>query len=239
MTANTMTLNVHFREGTSATFNVVGSNITQNFTHDPDAAKGVAVPDTFAGPLVNLALHKIDLIRAKRFLEEIVRLGGVQPGQAMSTACAACWEAALVATMKCFQKSDARAEKLDKAKIFTDQTVRDAFEDLMELRNQHIVHDGNDWMQAIPYAVVTKRGHNPAVNDVDCVVIEGVETAHIDLFRKVVDTALTWVQTEFGKLRESIRGDLAKWDHDDLMALPLPTTKTPTAGSIGQTRPKR
>ena len=40
-------------------------------------------------------------------------------------------------------------------------------------------------------------------------------------------------------LKESIRADLLTRDYDDLIALPEPTTKTPTEGSIAKRRPKR
>jgi hypothetical protein len=185
---------------------------------------------------VDLALHRIDLIRAQTFLHEIGQQGGVQPGPKMSTVCMALWQAALVATMKCFQKSDSRAQKLDRAAIFQDQAVRDAFDTLMLLRNKHVVHDENDWMQALPYAVVTVRGHNPMVSEVDCVVIEGVDTAHIDMLRSVVDAVLAWLNKELDKLKEAIRDDLLTRDYDKLIALPAPTTKTPQSGSIGQRR---
>jgi hypothetical protein len=73
-----------------------------------------------------------------RWLSEFDNQGGVQPpegivqqGFRLSTACRALWQAALGSTMKCFQHSESRAEKLDSATIFgsdTTQPVRAAFD---------------------------------------------------------------------------------------------------------------
>src|SRR5690349_24980366 len=87
-------------------------SILQNFTHEPDAVKGVAIPEDLAAPLASLALHRIDLIRAVRFLGEIGQQGGVSRGGPVSIVCHALWYAALVSTMKCFQHSRSRAETL-------------------------------------------------------------------------------------------------------------------------------
>lgn len=83
MTANTMTLSIHMRPGSSAVITVDETNkrITHDITHHPNPAKVIAIPDDLAAPFVNLALHRTDLQRAHAFLDEIQQQGGVQPGR--------------------------------------------------------------------------------------------------------------------------------------------------------------
>ena len=153
--------------------------------------------------------------------------------------CKALWLGALTATMKCFQHSESRIEKLDADRIFgtdTTQPVRAAFDLLKALRNKHVVHDENDWMQTLPIAIVGAPGHQPVVNDIDCVVMEGTDTAHIGQLRGVVDAALGWVNQEFDKQTEVIRADLLARKYYELIALPAPVVNTPYAGSIRRRR---
>jgi hypothetical protein len=163
MTDRTMSLNIHVGSHTSGRIAVdeVTKQITHDFTHEPHAAKGVGIPDDVDGAarLADLALHRIDLGRAWRFLDEIKRQGGVQAGKAMSLVCMALWQAALVSAMKCFQHSNARSEKLRGRVVFEGDTdLRSFFNELMRLRNKHVVHHENDWMQAYLVAIVTVPG---------------------------------------------------------------------------------
>jgi len=98
--------------------------------------------------------------------------------------------------MKCFQHSESRSSKLDAATVFgcdTTQGVRATFDLLKQLRTKHVLHDENDWMQAIPVAIVGRPGHDPVVSDIDCLVMEGTDTAHIGQLGTVVDAALSWI----------------------------------------------
>ena len=175
MADNTMSYTIHMREGAQATIRL--DDVTDAVTMtSPSARKVVAIPADFAVPYVNLYLHRTDLYRARGFLAEIDKQGGVlrprliQHGGAMSVVFQALWLSALASTMKCFQHSESRAEKLDPDKIFgTDAThpVRAAFDLLKALRNKHVVHDENDWMQTVPYAIVGDTGSNqPTVGEI-------------------------------------------------------------------------
>jgi len=75
---SSLCLNIHMSAATSGTITIdhETKSILQNFTHEPDAVKGVAIPEDLAAPLASLALHRIDLIRAVRFLGEIGQQGG-------------------------------------------------------------------------------------------------------------------------------------------------------------------
>jgi hypothetical protein len=157
----------------------------------------------------------------------------------MSAVCRALWQAALGSTMKCFQHSNSRSQMLDAAAIFGSDTtlpLRATFDLLKKLRNKHVLHDENDWMQPIPLAIVAAPAHQPVVSDIDCMVMEGTDTAHIGQLGMVVDAALAWVNQEMDSQVAVIRADLSARDYADLIALPPPTGNTPHTGSVGQRR---
>lgn len=249
MIDNTMALIIYAAPGTRAEFIVdeATKSITLDLKHHPSPAKVIAIPEPLAAPLLNLALHRTDLSRARKFLDEFDRQGGVKPpestvhqGTRFSPVCEALWLAALGSTMKCFQHSEARSSKLDPANIFgtdTTQGVRATFDLLKQLRNKHVLHDENDWMQAIPVAIVGAPGHVPVVSDIDCMVMEGTDTAHIGQFGAVVDAALAWINHEIDAQIEVIRADLLARSYDDLIALPgAASGSTPFTGSIARGR---
>lgn len=183
--------------------------------------------------------HQRDLIRARKFIDEIEQQGGVQSGHPPNTVCMALWHAALISAIKCFQNSELR-EKLKADDVFgrdRTQSVRADFDLLKNMRNKHVSHDENNWMTPVPYANVHKPGHQTVLGDVDCMVVEGMDTANIERLGTVVDTALAWVGEKYGQLREAIRSDLLSRSYDDLMALPMSQFNTPYRDSVARPRP--
>ena len=111
--------------------------------------------------------------------------------------------------------------------------ARAAFDLLMKLRNKYVLHDENDWMQAVPYAIVGDADH-ATVSEIGCVVLEGTDTAHIGQLRTVVDAACDWITREIDTRTEEIRTDLQSRDYTDLVEMPPPPgIQTPHTGSIG------
>jgi hypothetical protein len=106
-TASTMSFTLHTQEGTQATIRLeaAGDAVTMAA---PSLRRIIAIPAGLAAPYVNLFLHRTDLYRARGFLVEIGKQGGVQrrrliqPGGAMSVVVQSLWLSALASTMKCF-----------------------------------------------------------------------------------------------------------------------------------------
>jgi hypothetical protein len=240
VTDNTLALVAHVPEGSDVFASVDEATKTILYVHrDPNGAKVVAIPDHLGRSFAHMALHQRDLLRARAFLDEIEQQGGVEPGQPPNTVCMALWHAALVSTIKCFQSSTSR-EKLKADEVFGSdrtQSIRAAFDLLKALRNKHVSHDENNWMTAVPYASVRKRGQQPTLGNIDCLVVEGVDTANIGQLSTVINTALVWVDGEFNRLRDAIRADLLARGYDDLMALPVPHFATPYRDSVARPRP--
>lgn len=241
MTDNTLALAVHMPEGSDARIVVDEATKTIRFVmQDPNVAKVVAIPDKLGTSFAHLALHRRDLIRGRSFLDEIEQQGGVQRGQLPNTVCMALWHAALVSAIKCFQSSTSR-EKLKADDVFgrdKTQPIRVAFDLLKAMRNKHVSHDENNWMTPVPYARVRKFGQQPILGEIDCLVVEGVNTADIEELGTVIDTALAWVNEEFDRLRRTIRSELLALGHNGLMALPVSQFDTPYRGSVARPRPK-
>ena len=98
----TMSQYVHHTAQSRAEFSVdeatTPKQITMNITGHPNPAKVIEIPEDLPAVFVNLALHRTDLSRARAFLDEFDRQGGVEPGQWMSTVCKGLWHAALGST---------------------------------------------------------------------------------------------------------------------------------------------
>ena len=75
------------------------------------------------------------------------------------------------------------------------------------------------------------------MTEVDCIVVEGTDTAHVGQLRTVVDAAWNWVTQEIVNRTEEIRTDLQSRDFSELVVLPPPPgIQTPHTGSIGKRR---
>jgi hypothetical protein len=208
---------------------------------DADYHGIIAIPDGYAKAYVNRFRHRTDLYRARAFLAEIDNQGGVPApglvhgGSPLPIVIQALWLAALGATMKCFQRSASR-KKLDAAKVFGSGTaVRASFDALLLLRNRHVLHDENDWMQTVPYAIFGDAGNGqPKFGDINCVVLEGFDHAHIGQLRSVVEAACKWITEQIEVHTEAIRTDLQGRAYSAVAAMPPPPSiNLPHTGSIG------
>jgi hypothetical protein len=240
MTDNTLALNVHVPEGSEVSIALDQATMTMLCVHhSPDVAKMVAIPDALGRSFAHMALHQRDLIRARAFLDEIEQQGGVPSGHMPNTACMALWHAALVSAIKCFQSSKSR-EMLKASDVFGDKgrPVRIAFDLLKAMRNKQVSHDENDWMTPSTYAAIRKPGKEPLIGTIDCLVVEGMDTASIGELSTVINVALAWVNAELDRLRGVIRTDLLTRSYDELMTLPVPQFNTPYRDSVPRRRPR-
>jgi hypothetical protein len=248
-TASTMSIAFHLRGGMKLDVKVNRATGDIGMTiKDPNYHGMIAIPDEYTKAYVHLFLHRTDLFRAREFLAEFDKLGVptpnlVRPGYAMPVVAQSLWLSALGATMKCFQRSVSR-KKLDPARVFgadKTQPVRAAFDLLKDLRNKHVLHDENDWMQTVPYAIYADAGNNQAkFGDINCVVLEGTDIAHIGQLRTVVDAACDWITEQIDIHTEAIRADLQGRAYSAVAAMPPPPSiELPHTGTIGKPRPRR
>lgn len=210
----------------------------------PGAAKIVRVPEPLAKPLAHLLLHEHDLKSASVFLAEFENLGGAAYADDTSTTvgATALWYAALNAVMKCFSKSNRRV-KLDPAAIFGETSEgnedRNAFNILKSLRDKNIAHDDNDWLQAMPAAILSEPGNATKVIDMTFAIVN-VDSAYpenIERLRFVVTKCGTWVHEERLKETKHVRSTMESWERDELFALPDARGNLADTASVHKNRP--
>jgi hypothetical protein len=113
-------------------------------------------------------------------------------------------------------------QKLDPGRVFgTGTAARASFDVLKDLRNRYLLHDENDWMQTVPYAIYADAGNDrPTLGDINCVVLEGTDIAHIGQLRTVVDAACDWITQQIDSHTKAIRADLQGRTYSAVAAMP-------------------
>ena len=132
------------------------TNLTQTGFHIegfPDASKVIKVHGPKAQRIADFALHRSDLLIA---LESLEGINSIAPE--MRSVRQSLWRSAIVHCIKCFTDSKSRSG-LDPKKVFKGHSVAlEVYEYFRALRNKHVAHDENSYLQCIPGAVLNKPG---------------------------------------------------------------------------------
>ncbi|WP_006246420.1 hypothetical protein [Mycolicibacterium tusciae] len=200
----------------------------------PDGTELVEVPAELGKTLAHLGLHNSDLQFATECLDALTaRATSTDEGPDIVQQ--ALWNAALVATYKCFGDNRAR-ERLKVVDIFGEK--RQTVDYYWDLRRKNVVHDENDLAQAHVLAVLNQAGAEPKIFDVLCSVMEftDADTKNAAVLRWVVDMARAWVEEQIEMRRSSIADELNNWSREALDALAPMLGRKPTTDTIGVTR---
>ena len=127
------------------------------------------MPAEYAKAYVNLFRHRTEPLACPRLLAEIDNQGSVpaprllRAGSPLPTVVHALWMAALSATFKLLpaETKDAKSSTLQRYSV-TAGRCRASYDVLQGLRNRHVLHDENDWMQTVPYAIYGDAGNDQA-----------------------------------------------------------------------------
>lgn len=230
----------------------IGESITVDIDHDTnmvsltirraaESARIAEIPGEQAKWFAHLTLHRHDLTMAKTYLAEFDRLADLE--DTPPTVLAALWESALIAVVKCFTNNVSRTS-LDQDTVFgpSEPTItpeRAEFNHLKYLRNKHIAHDENDWIQAHPLVIIDYENSEPTVSSMHGLVIRGESNNadNIGRLHRSLEIALTWVEREWAKVADQVKADLSALSADDLAALPGVTGQLPNEHSVKRTRP--
>jgi hypothetical protein len=196
--------------------------------------KLVEVPAELGKSLAHLGLHRSDLQFAAQCLDTITaRADSLTGGPDIVQQ--ALWNAALVATYKCFGDSRAR-ERLKVGDIFGEE--RQTLDYYWDLRRKNVVHDENDLSQAFVLALVDDADTGPKVVQTLCSVFDftHADAGNAAALRWVVDTALAWVGAQIDEHAKAIVDELNSWPDDALHALKPMVGRKPTLDTIGVTR---
>lgn len=171
----------------------------------PDGSQIVALAGHKAKRLIDLELHRIDLIFVQNCIDELTHKF-VQP----SVVSEALWTAALVKFFKCFGVNAARFQLSPKTVFKTDgPDALVSFDTLQTLRNKTMVHDENGFMEGRVGALVVPSGEIK-VKDVVSLAFVGqtLDAENFSNFSLLVKCATNWVQGDLEKRRQSLITEL-------------------------------
>jgi hypothetical protein len=117
----------------------------------PDMVKVLAISEADAGGLIDLALHDVDLQRARAYLYAMATPQWTDPIVREGL-----WHSAVVRFMKCY--GEGVRSRLDHRVIHAEAGARGAFAYTDSLRDNHVAHDVNSFAQVRTAAVLNKRG---------------------------------------------------------------------------------
>lgn len=193
----------------------------------PDAVAFVQVGGRKAKRLGHLALHGSDLKLALDFAQCLLN---EEHDDVVETAL---WHAAIVHFCKCFGTSASRA-RLSPDKIFPSGEARDAYAYLDRLRNRHLVHDENDYSQALTGAVIGPESRASNVQDVLALSIVGktLEPGMAQNLINLVMLALRYVEEQVDQITTVIVAELEAEPRETLLRRPLVSFHVPTADEV-------
>jgi hypothetical protein len=179
----------------------------------PDAIKAVAIDGPKAQRLAHLSLHKWDLEFALSCLEAINQSPPEPPivRQAL-------WRTAMIYYVKCFGVNADRFQ-LSADSIYKGENLAlENFEFFKNLRNKHLVHDENSYLQGIPGAVLNNGSKPYKIEKIVCLnaLGETLGSENYSNLHLLISSALEWVIDQFEKLCNVLTTELESLPYDIL-----------------------
>jgi hypothetical protein len=150
----------------------------------------------------------------------------------------ALWRASIVHLFKCYGSS-ARFQLSPNA-VFRGEPPEAmvVFEHFKSLRNKHLIHDENSYLQCQPAAAINDGTKEYKVEKVVCASLT-THTLHQEPFNNLhllVTRTKKWVIAEFDKLANTITKQLELEPYADLAAKRSPTVTVASAADVGVNR---
>jgi hypothetical protein len=189
-----------------------------------------------ARELSSVTAHRLDLAFARKCLELINETENDGIRQAL-------WRSAATHYAKCFAQAKSMNERkpLHPDKVLEPGEARKMHRYFTSLRNKHLVHDVNAWLQVPAGAVIAASGKGFNIEDVICTTLEGnsLNQPNYSNLWLLIKHALAWIEPEFERLCEEIKAELEKIPRETLLSQPDVTYRAPEADDIHQTRQVR
>jgi hypothetical protein len=200
----------------------------------PDAAKIVRLSGPKAKRLADLSLHRGDIEFARDCL---LRINELAPDPPILRE--ALWRSAIVPFFKCFGDSAARFQ-LSAQKVLKSEgpVALEVFDYFRKLRDKHLVHDENSYLQGVPGAVLSQPSKPYKVEKIVCFSI-AAQTLQQETFANMlllVETSLRWIDVQFEALCQDLTQELEARSYDDLIALEAVAYKSAEHMAVGETR---
>ena len=209
----------------------------------PDAVKLISTSDISprrSRELTDIASCRLDLIFAKACLDFLK--SAENPSPVLRDAL---WRAAIIYYCKCFGHSGPR-KPLPYTKILpimpdSEVQPREIHKYFRGLRNKHIAHDENAWLQVLAGAVVAPSGKGYNVEKVTCMIFQGqtLDDGNFGNLYLLIERALAWVESYFDTLCDEIAGELEKLPRETLLNQPDLKYRPPEANEVNSPRSRR
>lgn len=199
----------------------------------PDAVKLIRLKGRKAKQLAHYAAHRSDLQDAKSYLDNM----RTDLPEAVNDAL---WRSAISTYIKCFTGGSVRDTKLRAKTIYKNVAIKMmAYEHFDNLRNKHLQHDENAYMQLIPCAAVNGGGKNYKIERVfaNTILCQIYDDGHYGNLQLLISEAEQWVAAAFEELARIITAELEQESLEDLLGRDAVSFTVPTVGQVGIRRP--
>jgi hypothetical protein len=212
------------------------SNGTLNVEGVPDAVRLIALSSPQAKRLADLTLHRKDLEFAETCLLELASTHGKSDYNDFVKE--ALWRAAIVHLFKCYGNSV--RFQLSPNAVFKGEPPEAmiVFEHFKSLRNKHLVHDENSYLQCQPAAAINDGTKSYKIEKVVCVSIakDTLQQESFNNLHLLVTHTKKWVIAEIDQLADSITKQLESEPYADLAKKPSLTVTSASVADVGVKR---
>ena len=199
----------------------------------PDATKVIKLSGHKAQQISELAAHTDDLQIALASLE---RINDVAPESSLVRQ--GLWRSAVEHCMKCFSDTKARSRLSPKEVFKGDSEALEVYEYFRSLRNKHIAHDENAYVQCIPGAVLNRPNAKYKIAKIVCfsAVAETLDQCNYGNLHKMVTETLSHIDARFESLCGNLTAKLEARPYGELAAMEEMTYSKPELEDIGKSR---
>ena len=120
------------------------------------------------------------------------------------------WRSAIVHYRKCFDHRGKIRAVISISNYLPTGFARQAHQFFIDLRNKHLIHDENSYVQASTGAVIAPETKDSEVEKVICTSITSItlNDENLGILERLIHEALKWVESRFDQLCEQIRDQL-------------------------------
>lgn len=201
----------------------------------PDATQIVKLPLEMSEDIADLRLHNTDLEIALRSLEGINK--AIDAGIPEITD--SLWRSAIIHFIKCFSGQKSR-RKLDPNIVFATEPeeTHQAFLYFKNLRNKHIAHDDNAYLQALTGLALNDGSKAYKIERVLCFTIlsNTMENGNYGNLLLLINKTKEYVDENFHILCDEITAKLDQRSYRDLLSFGGLEFKAPEFEELGKTR---
>jgi hypothetical protein len=148
------------------------------------------------------------------------------------------WRSAIVHVMKCYGSNDSRFSLDINSVLKGDLAGKEVFKFFHDLRNMHLVHDSNGYVQSIPGAILNKQGMDHKIAKIICISFQGL-TLDQGAFGDVhllITRSMEWVVRQFDSICDVLTKELEAMSYADLLKRDSVTYTAPKLQEIDKRR---